>query len=252
MAAKNTFGTILTWGAIGVGAWWLYETYFSGTAAAGGTSGGNAGGNGTGSSAGSSAGSSGTSSSGTGSGSGGSAYTGPSLASIFGMFQAAVAAAYTPPEMASTPRPPGPVRTGNSPALLVVGQRPTGLRGLGDASISYTGGVYYANPDVFNYYLAQVLPSPPVSSPFGWPPDVTEVFPGFDRTQLMSITDYWSGMSGYLSSRMGMSGLGVFAGLGMIASANRGWPEIATKPWNGGEWPATQGWWNGGAGRAVQ
>ena len=68
-------------------------------------------------------------------------------------------------------------------------------------------------PDVFNYYLAQVMPSPPKSSPAGWPPDVSQVFPGVDRTQPMGISSYFSGVSKYLSG-LGMSGLGMLRGMG--------------------------------------
>ncbi len=118
--------------------------------------------------------------------------------------------------------------------------------GSGDPAVTISGGVPFAAPDVFNYYLAEVYSG---SSPAGWPPDVAQVFPGVDRTKPMSISQYWGGMSAFLSSKAGLSG--VLSGLGMLVNAGRQWPELATEPWNGGKWPAGQGWWQGG-GRAVQ
>ena len=97
-----------------------------------------------------------------------------------------------------------------------------------DPAVTKSGGVISANPDVFNYYLGEVF-TPTGASPAGWPPDVLQVFPGVDRSQPMSITTYWAGVSAYLSSRMGMSGLGIFAGLGMLIRNNGGygwWPEV--------------------------
>lgn len=116
-----------------------------------------------------------------------------------------------------------------------------------DPAVQTVGGVPSATPDVFNFYLAQVF-TPTGSSPDGWPPNVLQVFPGVDRTQAMSITTYWAGISSYLSASMGMSGLGVFAGLAGLAAMSRGgmgmyeqvsnqypgWPEVAGSMWGGG------------------
>lgn len=114
------------------------------------------------------------------------------------------------------------------------------VKAANDPAVTTANGTPSANPDVFNYYLAQVF-TPAGTSPYGWPPDAARVFPGTDRTQPMTITTYWTGVSGYLSSQMGMSGLGIFHGLGMIVEASRRWPEVA------GPWPHMFG-----AGRAVQ
>jgi len=46
------------------------------------------------------------------------------------------------------------------------------------------------------------------------PPDPTAVFPGQDRTTLMTSAQYWASMSPYLAKNMGMSGLGFYGGLG--------------------------------------
>ncbi len=136
---------------------------------------------------------------------------------------------------------------GSSPSLASILSGLTAkAMGSGDPAVVITGGVPFANPDVFNYYLAQVYPSGTSSA--GWPPDVAQVFPGVDRTKPMSVSQYWAGMSPFLS-KAGLSG--VLTGLGMLVNAGRQWPELATEPWNGGKWPAGQGWWQGG-GRAVQ
>ncbi len=136
---------------------------------------------------------------------------------------------------------------GSSPSLASILSGLTAkAMGSGDPAVVITGGVAFANPDVFNYYLAEVYPSGTSSA--GWPPDVSQVFPGVDRTKPMSVSQYWAGMSPFLS-KAGLSG--VLTGLGMLVNAGRQWPELATEPWNGGKWPAGQGWWQGG-GRAVQ
>ena len=121
-----------------------------------------------------------------------------------------------------------------------------------DPSVQNNGETLTATPDVFNYYLAEIMPTAPAGyTGSAWPPDPLVVFNGRPS---MSITTYWSGMSAYLTSTAGMSGLGVFAGLGALASMGRrgmgkyeqlsnqypGWPEVA------GAWPG------GGAGRPVQ
>lgn len=116
------------------------------------------------------------------------------------------------------------------------------LNATTDSAVVKSGGTINATPDVFNYYLAQVF-TPTGSSPAGWPPDATQLFPGVGNssTQTVSLTAYWAAVSAYLSSQMGMSGLGFFAGFGNFIAANNnyGWPEVA-------------GPWGGGAGRAVQ
>lgn len=65
------------------------------------------------------------------------------------------------------------------------------------------------DPDGFNFYLNQQLPSG-VSAP-----DPLAVFTqaGFDRTQSMSLANYWGAVAPYLSAHMGLSGLGILGGL---------------------------------------
>ena len=61
--------------------------------------------------------------------------------------------------------------------------------------------------DQWNVYLK-------LSSNVSSPPDPPTVFPNQDRATLMSSAQYWAGMSQYLATTMGMSGLGSFGGLG--------------------------------------
>jgi hypothetical protein len=122
-----------------------------------------------------------------------------------------------------------------------------------DPSIQNNGETLTSNPNVFNYYLAKVLPAAPAGyTGVDWPPNTTTVFGAANYNSNMSITSYWATMSAYLTSTAGMSGLGVFVGLGNLARMGRrgmgkyeavsnqfsGWPEVA--------WPG------GGAGRPVQ
>jgi hypothetical protein len=57
------------------------------------------------------------------------------------------------------------------------------------------------------------------------PPDVNTLFPNAVVTQYwsgpMPITVYWPVVSAYLAKTYGLSGLGVFGGLGALAMAGR-------------------------------
>jgi hypothetical protein len=77
--------------------------------------------------------------------------------------------------------------------------------GNGDPAITYNGD-YVATPDVFNYYLQQVVPTAPswASVPYGWPPDAGQLFA--NRATPVSLTGYWNTVSPTLSGS-GMSGL---------------------------------------------
>jgi hypothetical protein len=216
MASSNA-SNILIFAGIGLAAWWIYETYFSGSTAA--------------------ASSSGTTSSGTG--------AGPSTTSSSG----------------TSSSPSAPPVSGNAPTpaffaslLLLLRAR---IAGANDPAVTTVNGDFVATPYVFNFYLESIGSGPPTGTTYtggGWPPDVNVVFSG--NVQPISLTAYWNAMSSYLSQTLtfnsGVSGLGILEGLGMIAAAGRRWPEVATQPWNGGEWPSGGGWWWQGGGRAVQ
>jgi hypothetical protein len=65
----------------------------------------------------------------------------------------------------------------------------------------------------WNYYLGQVYG--------GTIPNAG--FPASAQSQPMTLAAYWSVMSPALASANGLSGLGIFGGLGQIARAQRGW-----------------------------
>lgn len=249
--------TILTWGAIGLGAWWIYETYFAGAAAAAASSGTTPSGSTTGTT-------SSTSASGGTPVSGGGSPAPPSvtIAQLYAGLLAAVKAAVASGDTSIIPPGAGLSglgavgRTGGIAAPVSGGVLATysgpASHQIAPGAVSQTvvATDYTATPDVFNYYLQQAFPNPPATSPDGWPPNGAVLF--VNQSVPITLGNYWAAVSSYLSSQMGLSGLGIFAGLGMIASAGRQWPEIATQPWNGGDWPlGGQGWWQGG-GRAIQ
>lgn len=225
MAGSNSFSTLITWGAIGLGAWWLYENFFGTTAATAAAS---------------------------------TTPTQPAQPTQTNTVAASGGAPLMNPITQAQPvaiqqtTPTTPTRGTTTTAAQFMGlaslfsKLQSVIAASGDPAITMPSGraTYTAVPDVFNYYLEQIIPNAPASSPAGWPPDVLQVFPGVDRTQPMSLTTYWQGMSGYLASKLGLSGLGIFAGLGMIADASRRWPEMPNGQWGRGMW------W--GAGRAVQ
>ena len=74
-------------------------------------------------------------------------------------------------------------------------------------------------PDGWNYYLATVYSLPGGGSL----PDPNSVFPGVDRSQPMSLATYWASMAPWLGSHAGLSGLGLFGGLGAVLRRERGW-----------------------------
>jgi hypothetical protein len=189
MAQSNPLGTILILGAVGVGAYWIYETYFAAPAAA--SSGGSSptpppttsgssqsAPTNTTSTQSTQSSSSGSGSSGsgtqTGSGSSSSASSNaPGIATLGTLLRAVVQAAYN--------------------------------GGNGDPAITYNGD-YIATPDVFNYYLTQLAPTVPsgLSTPYGWPPNAAQLFA--NQSTATSLTAYWNTVSPTLS-QSGMSGL---------------------------------------------
>src|SRR5271170_3178600 len=78
-----------------------------------------------------------------------------------------------------------------------------------DPNFTSANGVFSGPPSDWTDYLFDLFPNSPVAG-MVWPPDLSVVFPGVDTTQAMSGTTYWAGMSAYLGSKYGMSGLGLF------------------------------------------
>ena len=164
-------------------------------------------------------------------------YTGDSLAQMFAALQATVAASYGQDpaltcepsgvsglgvlERAAMPTSPafprggdyGPVAVSpvapNVPVSGTVSPAPVSTAPATPATCSNP----YATYDVFNYYLVQAnigvtaAPAPP------------------DHTSQISLTDYWAWAAPLLQQQMpGLSGFGhVYAGLGMLTRAVRGW-----------------------------
>lgn len=83
-----------------------------------------------------------------------------------------------------------------------------------DPGTGKTGDGSSVGPDGWNYYLAALYGKAPM-------PDPTSVFPGVDRSAPMPIAVYWGEMSKWLASIQGLSGLGIFGGLGALAARYR-------------------------------
>lgn len=125
----------------------------------------------------------------------------------------------------------GTTSTGTTPAQTLPNQATTGPMSLAtllanmqasmtaanDPAITYSGGSFSATPYVFNYYLAL----PAVNGNSSTIPSTVDganlstLFPGVNPNNAMTLSTYWAGMSAYLRSSLGMSGLRRgFAGLG--------------------------------------
>lgn len=67
--------------------------------------------------------------------------------------------------------------------------------------------------DDWDYYLAQQLGGKSVPDPG---PIFAAAVPNFDRSQLITGPQYWAVMAPALKTQLGMSGLGVYGGLGAL------------------------------------
>ena len=72
------------------------------------------------------------------------------------------------------------------------------------------------NVDGWGYYLNNQLASQGLTAPDPLP-IFTAAIPGFARAQLMTAAQYWGIMAPALKSQLGLSGLGLYGGLGMLA-----------------------------------
>lgn len=72
--------------------------------------------------------------------------------------------------------------------------------------------------DEWDYFLQAAQPSIT-------PPDPMPLFaaavPGFDRSQPIAAAQYWAVMAPALKQQLGLSGLGIFGGLGALAMGYR-------------------------------
>lgn len=126
-----------------------------------------------------------------------------------------------PSTAAATPTPGATPATPAVPAAVAVPSAPTtpAFNSLDQIYARVKAAApASATPDQFNFYLNQQLPSGKSA------PDPTAVFTqaGFDRTQPMTIANWWGAVAPWLQSNYGLSGLGMFGGLGALARRARG------------------------------
>ena len=76
------------------------------------------------------------------------------------------------------------------------------------------------NVDGWGYYLNNQLASQGLTAPDPLP-IFTAAIPGFARAQLMTAAQYWGIMAPALKSQLGLSGLGLYGGLGLLAQRYR-------------------------------
>ena len=123
----------------------------------------------------------------------------------FYFYNPAPAAAAAPPAGVPPPPPPNPNAIQGANSL-------DGIYGRLASAATGPMGV-----DAWNTYLAPLLPAGDV------PPDPIPIFtaasPGFDRSQPLTIGQYWAVMSPALKSQFGLSGLGMMGNIHM----RRGW-----------------------------
>ncbi len=107
---------------------------------------------------------------------------------------------YTPPPVYTPPPPPPPPPAGGYNTLAAVFSRIASVASSDNAPS-------LLSPDHWNVYYNMAGGPAPV-------PDPLEVFGGRPD---MTLAQYWAGISDYLSRTRGLSGLGVYAGLGRLA-----------------------------------
>lgn len=106
-------------------------------------------------------------------------------------------------------------RTPGTPDPAAAGVAPTGvafnsLDQIYQRLAAAVGSSQYT-ADGFNVYLKQV-------GGVATPPDPAAVFTaaGWNREAPMSLAQYWASIAPYLKTNMGMSGLGIYGGLGAL------------------------------------
>lgn len=114
---------------------------------------------------------------------------------------------------ASSPAAPAAV----APASSSASPSSPGFNSL-DAIYSRLAAAVGSTPykvDEFNFYLQRELPAGrPAPDPDGFMPA------GYNRDATMTLSQYWGAITPALKSQLGLSGLGIFGGLGALT---RGW-----------------------------
>jgi hypothetical protein len=85
---------------------------------------------------------------------------------------------------------------------------------IANANLAHEG--MRLNIDTWDFYLNQALPAGK-TAPDPMPIFVAAIGPDFDRSAMFNAQGYWAIMAPALRSQLGLSGLGVYGGLGAIA-----------------------------------
>jgi hypothetical protein len=149
-------------------------------------------------------------------------YTGQPVALVSGSTAPATSAGGSVSTVAT---PAAPVTTAPVASVLAAPAAPSALdtmyaalknQAASDAFFTGSGDSLTASVDHWNYYLAQLVPAG-VTIPAGLFSNVA----GDDPNNL-TAAQYWAVMAPWLSSNAGLSGLGMFGGLGALVRAHRG------------------------------
>ena len=121
---------------------------------------------------------------------------------------AATGSTSNPGQVANDTAPPPPPPPSGPSLDSLYTQMKTSVVAHGDPNFTGSNDQMAGTPYHWNVYLGLVLPSGDAA------PDPAVVFPGVDLTQPMTAATYWAGMGPALAKAYGLSGLGVYAGLG--------------------------------------
>lgn len=119
----------------------------------------------------------------------------------------------------SAPASPTPTAAANASTPVPSASSVSSLDALYRAMVqaaAAAGHTATLTADQWGYYLGQVAGSPA--------PDALQAFPSFNRATnwpSISSAQYWAGIAPLVAQQKGLSGLGLFGGLGRIAMGRR-------------------------------
>jgi len=132
----------------------------------------------------------------------------------------------TPTATAATPATTSTTVATTTTSTPATGSAAAPVTGAGSLDGIYTAIVAAANAanvsaaglnvDGWGYYLNNQLASQGLTAPDPMP-IFTAAISGFARSQLMTAAQYWGIMAPALKSQLGLSGLGFYGGLGLLA-----------------------------------
>jgi hypothetical protein len=149
-------------------------------------------------------------------------YTGQPAALVSGSTAAATPAAPAGASVSTVVTPAAPVTA--APAAPAAPASPSSLDAMyatlknqaaSDAFFTGSGDSLTASVDHWNYYLGQLVPAG-VTIPAGLFSNI-----GGDDPNNLTAAQYWAVMAPWLSSNAGLSGLGIYGGLGALVRAHR-------------------------------